>query len=248
MIAIWWVTMLVALGVGWAIWRLIRFPGGWTYAFHEEHKEERQALAAARNAVRELRVAARRETWQARIAVKRAEWAYRRRVRRAEFALEQRRTPHCGARIEQLGGIILHEHAVFIGGDEVPLASVGVRFKLARSKHVSYVYLKQPDGQERMERYEGKDFPEEAVRRFSIQIQNAAVAAQRLQRRRARDIRTLKAELDEAQKATQAIAVAQERLEKTLARHDADIKLPQAREALDDARKAWQDVTGRRPH
>ncbi|WP_093802920.1 hypothetical protein [Streptomyces sp. Wb2n-11] len=247
MTAIWWTAMLGALGVCWATWRLVRYPGGWAYAFHEEHQEERQALAEARNAVRELRGTARRETWRARAEVKRVEWAYWRRVRRAESELEQLRTPHRGARIEQLGGITLHEHTVLIAGDEVPLAGMHVRFELARSTHVSCVYLKQPDGRERRERYEGKEFPEEAVRRFSVRIQNAAVAAQRLQEQRAGDIRALQARLREARKATEPITVAQEGLERTRARHDADIKLPQARKALDDARKGWQDLTGRRP-
>jgi len=103
MTAIWWVVVLGALGVCWAIWRLARYPGGWTYAFLEEHREERKALADARDAVRELRGTARRETWQARTEVKRAEWAYRRGVRRAESHLEQLRTPHRGGQIEQRG-------------------------------------------------------------------------------------------------------------------------------------------------
>ncbi|MFF4234219.1 hypothetical protein [Streptomyces sp. NPDC001820] len=247
MIAIWWVVVVVTMGVWWTLWRLFRYPGGWEYAFHKEHREERKALEDARGAVRELRRTARSETWRARAAVKRAEWAYRRRVRRAESELEQLRTPDRGARVEQLGGISLHEHTVLVADEELPLAGLQVRFELARSAHVSYVYITQPDGRERMERYEGKEFPEAAVRRFSVQIQNAAVAANRLQERRAGDICTLEAELREARKATEPIVVAQERLEKTRARHGSDLKLPQARAALDDARNVWQDLTGRRP-
>ncbi|WP_141746807.1 hypothetical protein [Streptomyces agglomeratus] len=204
-------------------------------------------MADARKFVRELQSTARRETWQARTEVKRAEWAYRRRVRRAEFELEQLRTPHRGPRVERLGRITLHEHTVLVADEELRLPHVQVRFELARSKHVSYVYLKEPDGRECMERYEGEEYPEEAVRRFTVRIQNAAVAAQRLRERRAGTIRALEAGLREAEKATEPIAVAQERLEKTRARHSADRELPRARAALDDARKGWQDLTGRRP-
>ncbi|MFI6729955.1 hypothetical protein NRF20_01630 [Streptomyces sp. R-74717] len=245
--AIWWVVVLGSLGVWWTAWRLIRYPGGWAYAFHEEHQEHRQALADARSAVRELRGTARRETWQARTEVKRAEWAYRRRIRQVESELQQLRTPHRGALVKQLGEIALHENSVLIGDEEMQLVGMQVRFDLAQSTHVSYVYLTQPDGRQHMERYEGQEFPEDAVRRFSVQIQNAAAAAQRLSERRAGDIRTLEAELREAQEATEPVDVAQERLEKTRARHSADLKLPRAREALDDARQEWQDLTGRRP-
>ncbi|MEU2982570.1 hypothetical protein ABZ678_38230 [Streptomyces hirsutus] len=227
---------MTALGVWRTVWQLVRYPGGWAYAFHEEHREARKALEDARDVVRKLRRSARRETWQALIEAKRAEWAYRRRVRHAESELEQLRTPHRGARVEQLGEVTLYEHTVLISDDEVPLVGLHVRFELARSTHVSYVYLTQPDGRERMERYGGKEFPEDAVRRFSVQMQNAAVAANRLQEQRAGKIRALEAELREARKATQPIEVAQERLKKTRARHDADVKFPQARAALDDAR------------
>ncbi|MER5842729.1 hypothetical protein ABT099_20930 [Streptomyces prasinus] len=247
MIAIWWVAVVMALGVWWTVWQLVRYPGGWAYAFHEEHREARKALEEARDVVRELRRSARREKWQALAEVKRAEWAYRRQVRHAESKLERLSTPHRGARVEQLGEVTLYEHTVLISDDEVPLAGLHVRFELAHSTHVSYVYLTQPDGRERMERYDSKEFPEDAVRRFSVQIQNAAVAANRLQEQRAGNIRALQAELREARTATQPMEEAQERLEKTRARHDADVKLPQARAALDDARHVWQDLTGRRP-
>ncbi|AJF63350.1 hypothetical protein [Streptomyces vietnamensis] len=247
MIAIWWVIVVVALGVWWTVWRLVRYPGGWAYAFHEEHREARKALEDARGAVRELRNTALRETWQARTAVRRAERAHRRRVQRAESELERLRDPHRGALVEQLGAITLHEHAVLISDDAVPLAGVRVRFELARSTHVSYVYITRPDGREHMECYEGEEFPEGAVRRFSVRIQNAAVTENRLQERRAGDIRTLEAELREARKATEPIQAAQDRLDKTRARHKDSLELSRARAALDDARDAWRDLTGRRP-
>ena len=244
---IWWLIALGALTVGWMVWRLVRYPGGWVYAFHEDHLEERQALDDARKAVRQLRGAARRETWQAWTEVKRAEWAYRRRVRGVESELEQLRTPHRGACVNQLGEIALHEHSVLISDDELPLADMYVRFELARSKHVSYVYLTLTDGREHMERYEGEEFPEDVVRQFSVQIHNAAVAAHRLRDRRAGEIRTREQELREAQEATEPIAMARERLENTRTRHNSDPKLPRARAALDAARNEWQGLTGRRP-
>ncbi|MEU1086304.1 hypothetical protein ACFYPN_23935 [Streptomyces sp. NPDC005576] len=248
MIAFWWVVVLVALIACRTAWRFfLRYPGGWTYAFHQQHRKDRQALDNARGAVRELRRTARRETWQAWTAVKRARSSYRREVRRAEAELQRLRTPHRGARIEQLGAITLHEHGILVGEDELPLAGVHVRFELARSSHVSYVYLTEPDGRERMERYDGEEFPEETVRRFSVRLRNAAVAAVRSREARAADIATAETALREAEEATEPMEVAQERLEETRERHESDPRLPRARAALDDARREWQDRTGRRP-
>lgn len=248
MIAFWWVVALVALIVCQTAWRFfLRYPGGWTYAFHEQHRKDRQALDNARGAVRELRKTARRETWQAWTTAKRTTSAYHREIRRAEAELQRLRAPHRGSLVEQLGAITLHEHRVLIGGDELPLAGVQVRFELARSSHVSYVYLTEPDGRERMERYEGEEFPEETVRRFSVRLRNAAVAAGQSREARAADIATAETALREAEKATEPMEVAQERLKETRERHESDPRLPRARAALDDARREWQDLTGRRP-
>jgi hypothetical protein len=247
MIAVWWVVVVAALGVCWTIWRFVRYPGGWAYAFHGEHREARRALEEAREALRERRGAARRERWRARAAVRRAEWAYRRRIRRAEAGLEQLRTPQPGKLVAQLGGIALHENTLAVSDEEVRLADVQVRFELARSKEVAYVYVTLPDGREVMETYDGKEFTEDAVRRFSVRIHNAAVAAGPPAERRAGEIRALEAELKRARKATEHVQAAEERLEETRARHDADVTIPRARAALDDARDTWQELTGRRP-
>ncbi|MER5793667.1 hypothetical protein [Streptomyces sp. NPDC001980] len=247
MIALGWVVAAAALGVWWVLWRLVRYPGGWTYAFHEEHREARRVLEDARGAVRGLRRTARRERWQAQAAVKRAEWTYRRRVRRAESELEQLHTPHRGARIEQLGEIALYEHAVVVRDDEVALAGLQVRFELGSSKGTSYVYLTPPDGRERMERYGDAEYTEDAVRRFAVQVQNTAAAAGELREQQVGSVRAAKAKLREALSATEQMEAAKERLENIRARQDADVRLPKARVALDDARSAWQCRTGRRP-
>ncbi|MFI1839563.1 hypothetical protein [Streptomyces olivaceoviridis] len=247
MIVIGWAVALAALAVGWTLQRLVRYPGGWRYAFHEEHRAAREALRDARNAVRQLGRAARRERWQALAGVQRAEWAYRRRIRQAEAELERLRTPHRGEQIGQLGDITLYEHALVVHEVEVPLADLRVRFELARSAHWSYVYLTQPDGRERMERYEDQEHSEDAVRQFTMQIQNAVAAADRVQKQRTEEIRMREAELRAARQATAPLEAARERLEETRVRHDADLKLPHARAALDDARSAWADLTGRRP-
>ncbi|WP_260634066.1 hypothetical protein [Streptomyces angustmyceticus] len=247
MSAIWWLVVVVALGVGWVGWRLAQFPGGWAYAFHEQYRADREALEGARGAVRQLKGTARRELRQAQTAVTRAEKAYRSRISRAEAELQQLRTPNRGDHVDQLGQIVLHEHALLVGDDEVPLAGLQVRFDLARSTHVSYVYLTQPDGRERLERFAGDEFPEDTVRQFSVRLQNAAVAANKLQTLRDVDIHKLEGELREAQEATGPVEMARELLEEMRARHGSDPQLPKARAALDDACDEWQELTGQRP-
>ncbi|MGW0857654.1 hypothetical protein [Streptomyces sp. NPDC002690] len=243
----WWVVAPPLLLGCWTVRRLIRYPGRWAHAFHDAYGKERMALEEARVSVRKLRSSARRETRRAWFGVKRAESAHRRRVRQVESELQRLRTLGRGPRIHQLGAISLYEHAVLVAEDELPLAGLHVRFELARTEHVSYVYLTLPEGQTHMERYEGEEFPEEAVRGFSVRISNAAAAAHRARETREKDIAALEAALGEARKATGPVEEAQERLEETRARHSADPRLPRARAALDDARTDWQNLTGRRP-
>ncbi|MFE2161868.1 hypothetical protein ACFW9M_29185 [Streptomyces lydicus] len=247
MSAIWWLVFVVAFGVGCVAWRLVQYPGGWAYAFHEQYRADREVLDDARGAVRELKGTARREMRQAQTAVTRAEKAYRSRISRVEAELQQLRTPNRGSHVVQLGQIVLHEHALLVGDDEIPLAGLQVRFDLARSTHVSYVYLTQPDERERMERFAGDDFPEDTVRQFSVRLQNAAVTANQFQALRDGDVHKLETELREARKETQPMEAARELLEETRARHGSDPQLPKARAALDDARDVWQELTGRRP-
>ncbi|MEV7471308.1 hypothetical protein AB0O20_33120 [Streptomyces kronopolitis] len=247
MSAIWWLVVVVAFGVGCVAWRLMQYPGGWAYGFHEQYRADREALDAARDAVRRLKGTARQEAQHAQTSVTQAEKAYRSRISRVEAELQQLRTPRRGDRVAQLGQITLHEHALLVGDDEVPLAGLHVRFDLARSTHVSYVYLTQPDGRERMECFAGDEFPEDTVRQFSVRLQNAAVTANQLQALRDGDIHKLKAELREAREATEPMDTARELLEETRARHGSDPQLPKAQAALDDARDVWQELTGRRP-
>jgi hypothetical protein len=247
MSGVWWIVVAGTCLAVWAVRHLLRYPGGWSFAFHGQYRADREALADAYREVRRLKGADRQEMGKARSAVAREEKAYRDRISQAETALRQLRTPPRGARVAELGRIVLHENAVLVGGDEVPLAGLRVRFDLARSAHVSYVYLTQADGHEHMESFEEAQFAEEQVRAFSVRVQNAAAAAQRLRGLREKDIGKLEAELSRARADTEPMEAAREQLEQTRAWQDADPRLPKARAALDDARDAWQQLAGRRP-
>ncbi|WP_299531369.1 hypothetical protein [uncultured Streptomyces sp.] len=248
MAVFWWVVGPVVAAVGcWALLRACRFPGGWGYAFGPARRAVRQPLRDARGEVRTLLRAARRERWRARAGVLRAEWSYRRRIRRTEARLRRLAVPQRGSKIAQLGGVVLHRGSVLMSGDELPLAGAEVRFVRGGAKNMSYVYVTHPDGRERVQPYEGEEFPEDAVRGFSVRIRKAAAAAERRQKRRAGGIRALEAQVREARGATGPVVSARQRLKRITADHGEDPRVPRARTALDEARDDWRKLTGRRP-
>ncbi|MFD8544765.1 hypothetical protein [Streptomyces sp. NPDC059649] len=181
------------------------------------------------------------------MAVSRAEKAYRGRISRTEAELRQLRAPDRGGHVDQLGQIVLHEHALLVGGDEVPLAGLHVRFDLARSTHVSYVYLSRPDGRERMERFARTIFPKTQCVSSACGSRMRPQQPNQLQALRDGDLRKLEAERREARRETEPVQTARELLDETRARHGSDPRLPKARAALEDARDVWQELTGRRP-
>ncbi|MFF4243523.1 hypothetical protein ACFYY2_03505 [Streptomyces sp. NPDC001822] len=242
-----WAVAVLAFGAGWAVWHALRYPGAPAYAFRRKYRGDRKSLAGARGLVRGLRSAALRERARAWLKAERAERAYRQRIARTEAALRQLRTPKRGRRVEQLGRVVLHEHAVLVGHAEVPLAGLRVRLETARSAKTWYVYLAEPDGHERMERYSAGEYAEDTVRRFATRLQNASVAAGRRLDKRGGAIRKLEAELLRARTATGPVAAAQAAREETRLRHENRPELPKARAALEDAKDAWQGLTGHRP-
>ncbi|MFE7751313.1 hypothetical protein [Streptomyces sp. NPDC057428] len=248
MAGIWWVALVVAFGMGWPVWRLIRYPGAPAYAFQRKYRSDRKSLAGARGLVRGLRNAALRESWQAWVKAMRAERAYRRRIGRIEAALQQQRTPKPGRRVEQLGRIVLHEEAVLVGRTEVPLAGLEVRLEPGRPAKTWHMHLTEPDGHEVVERYSAGEFPEDTVRQFRTRLHNASVKAGRRRDKRSGAIRRLEAELQRARTATGPVTAAQEEREKARLRRDTSPELPKARAALDDAKDNWRDLTGHRPH
>ncbi|MFI8006965.1 hypothetical protein [Streptomyces sp. NPDC086010] len=247
MAGIWWAVAVLAAGAGWAAWRALRYPGAPAYAFHRKYRSERGNLAGARGHVRGLRRAALRERGRAWLTAERAERSYRRRIARVEAELRQLRTPKRGRRVERLGRIVLHEHAVLVGPVELPLAGLKVRLEPARSGKTWYVYLAEPDGHELMERFSAKEHPEDTVRGFGSRLQNASVKAGRRLDRRGGAIRRLEAELLRARNATGPVEAARAAREETRLRHENRPELPKARAALEDAKDTWQGLTGRRP-
>ncbi|WP_327111253.1 hypothetical protein OG206_01310 [Streptomyces sp. NBC_01341] len=247
MAVIWWAVVVTASCAGWGIWRALRYPGAPAYAFQRKYRSDRKNLAGARELVRGLRSAALRERGRAWLRAERAERAYRRRIVRTEAALRQLRTPKRGRRLEQLGRIVLHEHAVLVGHAEIPLAGLRVRLERARSGKTWYVYLTEPDGHELVERYGAKEYPEDTVRRFGTRLQNASVKAARRLDGRGGAIRKLEAELVRARTDTGPVRAAQAARQEIRLRHENRPELPKARAALEDAKDAWQALTGRRP-
>ncbi|MFE7546718.1 hypothetical protein [Streptomyces gardneri] len=102
-------------GAACGVWRLVPYPGGWSFAFAAVHQADRQDLAQARNAVSKVRGRARKE-----VAV------------------------------------------------EIPLACLAVQFEVARNANTTYIYLRASDGLPELAEFDGSQFSEEDVRRFSV--------------------------------------------------------------------------------
>ncbi|WP_153537530.1 hypothetical protein [Streptomyces sp. RB17] len=241
------ISVVLVVGAVFVVWRLMRYPGGWQYAFSDVHRADRQDLDRARSAVRAVRGTARQEVSRAETRATRAERAYERRIGDAERELARLRRPGRGAFVTRLGEVTLYQHALLFKGKEIPLAGLAVRFELARNSKKSYIYLTHPDGRVEFPGYADEEFPEEHVRRFSVRIENAVAAENTFRDGRADGIRQAESALEEARLDTAEKDDAREALEQVRARHSESPELAKALAALETARDRWQALTGRRP-
>ncbi|MFJ4983363.1 hypothetical protein ACIP9H_06200 [Streptomyces sp. NPDC088732] len=238
------VLALLLIGVG---WRLLRYPGGWHFAFSGNHDKHRDGLNRERRAVRELRNKARRELAVAEAQVARAEQAHRKRIIDAERRLKGLRRQGQGALLATLGHLSLHEHVMVISGTGtkvLPLGGTQVQFE--RSDVGRHIYLRRPDGVH-LESYAVDQHSEDSVRRFSVRIENQVAKENRFLTERAASIKKAEDELKEARADTLPAERARRHLGVVTARQSRDRALDDALDRLETARDQWQALTGRRP-
>ncbi|WP_326578672.1 hypothetical protein OIE69_35185 [Actinacidiphila glaucinigra] len=238
------VVILVLAGVA---RRLHRYPGGWRFALSGRHDTDRDTLDRARRAVRKLRRRARRELAGARAQVARADRSHRRRVGDAERHLDRLRRPGRGAFVATLGKVSLHEHVMVISGPQtkvLPLDCLEVRFE--HSQVGDHIYLRRPDGVH-LESFTPGEHAEDAVRRFSVRIENAVAKERAFLTERARSVKKAEDDLKAAHADTGAAEDARRRLGTVTARQRRDPALAEALAGLEAARDQWHGLTGRRP-
>lgn len=239
-------SLLVAIGcaalVGWRVWS---YPGGWGRTFAGSHAGERRELAAARQAVRRRQWAARREISGAQMKLRSRTAAYQQRIRSARRRLERLNNPGRGEVVARLGEAVLHEHVVAFEAEALPLAGLGVRCEHSNGK--SHLYLTRPNGRVRHEVYPHDEHDEDDVRRFAVQVQNAAADEEDFRLQHTALVEEAEAELEAARADTTAQEEAREHLALVTERHRRDAGLKTALAELESARERWRQASGRRP-
>ncbi|MFJ2189866.1 hypothetical protein ACIOJE_18300 [Kitasatospora sp. NPDC087861] len=245
-----WVVVIVLVVAGAVVWLMLRYPGGWRYAFSTQYAANRRDLDAARGKLRGLQHEAGRERATARSGVEAAERAHQDRVNQARAHLAWLRAPGRGVLRSSLGEHLrLYDHALEMTVDgrtvECPLHEVSIRDEYSRT--AGHVYVVLPTGRQQMVIVSPEETPEAEVRKFVVAVFNAAADAKVSKAERQALVPQAEAELRDAIADTAAQEQARRRLAEVEARQKSDARIPRARQELDAARDRWQQLTGRRP-
>ncbi|MGW5636301.1 hypothetical protein [Streptomyces sp. NPDC003832] len=251
-------VVVVGAGAGlWVLWRRHRFPGGWAFAFSLTYESDRDALANARNRARAAsrKAAAAESAAQAELAS--AQASYERRLRQLEQRIAQLRHPGAGPRLGSLGELVLFQHSLMVTSGpatrSIELAGLDARFDTGRTNHS--IYLTDAGGRVHRAKYphlppaadDQQRFDEEAVRDFTVTIQNAAADENTFRARLPHQLPQAEQQLEEARADTRARETARTKLAgvRQLNLHDPHRKA--ADSELEEARKEWKTLTGHLP-
>lgn len=205
-------VVVVVVGVGlWVLWKRHRYPGGWAFAFGRKCESDRDALANARHKAREVsrRAAEAESAAQAKLASALA--AYERRLRQLEQRIARLRNPGTSGRLDSLGKLVLFQHVLMVTSGPAPrsieLAGLDVRFDTGRTNHS--IYLTDPIGRVYRAKCphllpavdDDQRFDEEAVRDFTVAIQNTVADENSFRARIPHQLSHFAEELEEARRA-----------------------------------------------
>ncbi|MEU1283414.1 hypothetical protein [Kitasatospora sp. NPDC005856] len=245
----WIVVVVLAVATG-VLWLMLRYPGGWRYAFTAEYADNRRDLDAARGRLRALEHEARRERDRARSGITAAEQAHQDRVGRAREHLDRLRSPARGDLRSSLGdGLRLYDRALEVTTQgrtaEYPLHEVSLRDEYSREE--GHVYVSLPTGRQQMVTVPLEETPQAEVRKFVVEVFNAVTDAKAAAVERLALVPRAEADVREAEADTAGQEEARRELAELLARQESDTRIPQARRELDAERDRWQRLTGSRP-
>ncbi|MET9720316.1 hypothetical protein ABZZ46_33635 [Streptomyces rochei] len=257
MSAVQWVVVVV-IGLGlWVLWRRHRFPGGWAFAFSLQYESEREALTSARQKAREVSRRAAETESAALASLTSAQSTYERRLRQLEQQIARLRNPGAGERLSGLGELVLFRHVLMVtsgpGTRSIELAGLDARFDLGKTNHS--IYLTAATGRVHRAKYphllpatdDQQRFDEEAVRDFTVAIQNAVADENSFRARLPQQIAAAEEALEEARADTRAQEAARDRLTQVRQRNRQDPHRKAADSKLEEALKDWENLTGRVP-
>lgn len=190
---------VVVVGLGlWVLWRRHRYPGGWAFAFSLKYESDRDVLANARNKARDLSRRAAEAESNALAALTSAQAAHEQKLRQLEQQIARLRNPGTGERLAGLGELVLFQHVLVVtsgpGTRSIALAGLDARFDTGQTNHS--IYLTEVTGRVHRAKYphlhpatdDQQRFDEEAVRDFTVAIQNAIADENNLRARLPRQL------------------------------------------------------------
>ncbi|MBZ6135442.1 hypothetical protein [Streptomyces olivaceus] len=252
-----WV-MVVGLSVGLGVlWRRHRFPGGWAFAFSLRYESDRAALANARNRARAVSREAALAESAAQAELTSAEVAYERKMRQLEQQMARLRNPGSGERLGSLGELVLFQHVLVVTSApatrSIDLAGLDARFDTGRTNHS--IYLTDVTGRVHRAKYphmipasdDQHRFDEEAVRDFTVAIQNAVADENSFRARVPHQLTQAEQQLKRARADTSAQEAARKRLAGVRQRNRLDPHRKAADSDLEEALQRWKTLTGHLP-
>ncbi|MFJ1610401.1 hypothetical protein ACIOHS_44920 [Streptomyces sp. NPDC088253] len=251
-------VVVVVVGLGtWVLWRRHRYPGGWAFAFSLKYESDREALANARSKAREVSRRAAEAESAALAELTSAQAAYERRLRQLEQQIARLRDPGTGERLDSLGELVLFQHVLVVtsgpGTRSIELAGLDARFETGQTNHS--IYLTDVAGRVHRAKYphhqpampDQQRFDEEAVRDFTVAVQNAVANENSLHTRIPRQLTQAEQELEKARADTRAQEVARKEVTLVRQRNRQDPHRKVTDSELEDALQNWKALTGRIP-
>ncbi|MFF4402504.1 hypothetical protein [Streptomyces sp. NPDC001480] len=250
------VVVVVGLGL-WVLWRRHRYPGGWAFAFSLKYESDRDALANARHKARVVSRRAAEAESAAQAELTSTQAAYERRLRQLEQQIARLRNPGTGERLDSLGELALFQHVLVVTSGpatrSIELAGLDARFDTGKTNHS--IYLTDVTGRVHRAKYphllpamdDHQRFDEEAVRDFTVAIQNAIADENSFRVRIPHQLSEAEDELEKARADTHAQEAARKELARVRQRNRQDPQRKVADSELEEALQNWKTLTGHLP-
>ncbi|MEH0612353.1 hypothetical protein [Streptomyces scabiei] len=250
------VVVVVGLGL-WVLWKRHRYPGGWAFAFSLRYESDRDVLANARNRAREVSRKAAETESAAQAELTSARAAYEGNLRGLEQQIARLRNPGAGERLGNLGELVLFQHILVVTSGpatrSIELAGLDARFDTGRTNHS--IYLTDTAGRVHRAKYphaspaadDQQRFDEEAVRDFTVAIQNAVADENSFRARIPHQLRQVEQQLEEARADTHTQEAARKKLARVRQRNRQDPHRKAADSELQEALQDWKTLTGHLP-